>query len=755
MSEQDETMRLAAEIVLKKWSGPLTDMRRDLRKLSDDVKGTHTAGAAHAKKHSEAVSVLRKEFQRLDEHVKTTSLETMAAFGVGALSVAGAVAAVKDAVFGFADSTRQMKFLSRETGATVQQLREFEALSRRIGAAPGAMSKGIHDFAQHMHDIRRRVPAEIDALNYNLGYSALNGFVQGLSNLPIGEAISRAIGKLDTIRDPIEKKQYLRTLGLPENLADVPVAELRQMMQEIRKSIGTLGPDAEKSALKFADAIDRMNDSVEKLKLTVGSELADAFSDATDQIREFVTENHDGLVGVLKDVSGGIHTALQDARDLMQVYRELRSGEGGPTLNKFLWGKDQAPAQFQNLWPDRDKMKELGVPRWNPFSGGGDYSVPPVFSPMAYHPGSGSLRSGGGFTMLGAGTSSGSPEDVIAKGTHIGVLQALREFRYEMEGDAGGGGGGGGTARGLSLAAYHPSGGAGLPMGGGGGAHRLSSGSSRQFSIGDIHDALTGGGGASGVIQNGTIASSRARFAEELKDPNKRMEFAAMLLSEGTPLPTAESAMNRSLFANKSLMQMLHSGFYGPINRGQLPGFMAQLQRDPKLMARMNAAINQALGGSDTIHGATDQGMFSDPNGRWPGGRTVIGGQVFNDWGGGPGGHAGAARWREAFEMMARASRAGSGGGIWAAPGYTAEMYSPFGRHGSALRDHFGYRGHGGDSLRHGKQSGLYPGRLEGGKVDIHVRFTNAPKGTRTKVASSGFNEVKMSRGVTMKQSES
>jgi hypothetical protein len=728
-------------------------MRRDLRKLADDVKGTHASGAAHVKKHSEAVSGLRKEFQRLDEHVKTTSIQTMAAFGVGALSIAGAVSAVKDAVFGFAESTRQMKFLGSATGMTVQQLREFEALSKRLDMAPGAMQQGFRDFAQHMHDIKRRVPDQMRALNDTLQYGGLNGFVQGLADLPIAEAFSKAVGKLDTIRDPQEKRQYLRLLGIPENLADVPVAELRRMIQDIRKNIGNAGPDAEKSADQFIKAIDRMNESVERLKLSIGTELADAFAHATDEIRAFVDENRNGLIGVLGEAGPEIMRTLRDIKEIVVEVRKLRSGDLSPITPHVIPGSPADKGRNALDWLSKHSGQGQNlIDHFQPPS-----NIPPgAFVPMAFHPGAGGLRSGGGFQMIGAGTSSGSPEEVIARGTHIGVLQALREFRYEMEGDAAPGAGGpGGPGGGFSPAAYHPSGSAGLPMGGGGSAHRLvSGGSSRQFSIGDIRDALTGAGGGGGegpgAIQNGTIASARARFAEELKDPNKRMEFAAMLLSEGTPLPTAESAMNRSLFANKTLSQMLHSGFYGPINRGQLPGFMRQLQQNPKLMARMNAAINQALGGSDTIHGATDQGMTIDPNGRWPGGRTIIGGQVFNDWGGGPGGHAGAARWREAFERMARASR---GGGVWAAPGYAAEMYSPYGLHGKELRAHFGYRGHGGQL---GKQSGLYPGgRLEGGNAKIHVHFANAPKGTRTKVASSGFKEVKMSRGPTMKQNES
>ena len=89
--------------------------------------------------------------------------------------------------------------------------------------------------------------------------------------------------------------------------------------------------------------------------------------------------------------------------------------------------------------------------------------------------------------------------------------------------------------------------------------------------------------------------------------------------------------------------------------------------------------------------------------------------------------------------------------------GFNAEMGSPYGLHGGALRSHFGYRGHGGGALRLGKQSGLYDGsgKLQG-SASVHVRFENPPKGMRTKAAASGlFNEVKLSRGRTMKESES
>ena len=64
---------------------------------------------------------------------------------------------------------------------------------------------------------------------------------------------------------------------------------------------------------------------------------------------------------------------------------------------------------------------------------------------------------------------------------------------------------------------------------------------------------------------------------------------------------------------------------------------------------------------------------------------------------------------------------------------------------------HFGYRGHGGDALRVGKQSGLYPGggQLKG-SAHLAIDFRGMPKGTRTKLAHSGFSEVTLNRGRTM-----
>jgi hypothetical protein len=213
----------------------------------------------------------------------------------------------------------------------------------------------------------------------------------------------------------------------------------------------------------------------------------------------------------------------------------------------------------------------------------------------------------------------------------------------------------------------------GITMPGGGGGFmppQLGGLGGRRFGgprLGRAHRAASGGGGRvsmpdvpENVAGNAYVAAARARFKEELKDPHIRLMFAAMLATEGEkkPLAVAESAMNRGLYAGQTFRQELRSRFYGPYNKGQYPATMAALLRNPRRLARLNAATDAALAGSDTIHGFTDQGLPTDPNGRWimAHQHMRIGGNIFGDWGGGPAGHAGAIRWREAFERRAAAN---------------------------------------------------------------------------------------------------
>jgi hypothetical protein len=160
-------------------------------------------------------------------------------------------------------------------------------------------------------------------------------------------------------------------------------------------------------------------------------------------------------------------------------------------------------------------------------------------------------------------------------------------------------------------------------------------------------------------MTNPYIAQQRAQFAAALVAPATRDEVCAMMVTEDDvhPVPCLESLLNRILYCNShelnvTILSMLHGGFYGPYNRGMYPRIINQLHASPTLQAKMNAAIATVMAGSDLIHGFTDQGLPTDPNGqRQP--QMRLGGNIFNDWGGGPGGHDGAEAWRQTFETSA------------------------------------------------------------------------------------------------------
>jgi hypothetical protein len=209
------------------------------------------------------------------------------------------------------------------------------------------------------------------------------------------------------------------------------------------------------------------------------------------------------------------------------------------------------------------------------------------------------------------------------------------------------------------------------------------------------------------------------------------------------PAAVVESLMNRMAMTGGSIRGGLHSGFYGPINRGALPGAMAGLARNPKQKAAMDAAIDRVLAGSNILEGATDQGMPSDPNGRWQGGRKIIGGEVFNDWGGGPGGHAGAARFREAQQAQVLKSMTAAHKNTFIAAARAARSRMPRGDQASSSDIHA-------DLLGSARRAGMLGGQAQKvtGEASLRVDLNGFPRGTRTSSSASGmFKEVSLNRG--------
>lgn len=122
------------------------------------------------------------------------------------------------------------------------------------------------------------------------------------------------------------------------------------------------------------------------------------------------------------------------------------------------------------------------------------------------------------------------------------------------------------------------------------------------------------------------------RFLEELKDPQVRAQVHACARMETSDLVALlEAMMNYADRYGKTLVQTIHSGFYGPVNRGGLADAMNSLT--PAKWEEFNRALPIVLAGSNTTSLATDQGLPNEHIGpRW----VVNGGDTYSHHGGNP-----------------------------------------------------------------------------------------------------------------------
>jgi hypothetical protein len=196
-----------------------------------------------------------------------------------------------------------------------------------------------------------------------------------------------------------------------------------------------------------------------------------------------------------------------------------------------------------------------------------------------------------------------------------------------------------------------------LGLGGGGAA---SGGGGGQGAANDNGST----GGASAAVGEGSseyLRDRRQRYLDEVNNtPGLRDRVGGMLALEGTPQATMEAMLNRMDYVNSerrsrglpdiTIDQMLHSGFYGPINNGRLSEGIASYRQN---QARYDRAMSRAFGGSHVIGGFTDQGLPSDPNG-WRQPQARVGDNVFPDWNGGArfaaGDYRNAAAYRQRVE---------------------------------------------------------------------------------------------------------
>jgi hypothetical protein len=544
--------------------------------------------------------------------------------------------------------------LSGKSGTWFQGM--FQSLSPKAGFASLISSKGAAGRRSGLRELglvdEGGAPTGLRMLEQN----DWAGFIQTVKSHLDAIPQEKRMGIVSEAMGSQQAARGLMTLMLPGMIALLPELQ-REQKQFAQDPAGTLNAIAAASPLL---QFQRTWEETSNVLMDIGS-----------MVMPPVLAGLRGLDTVLKDISGPISWITQKLGAKPQGATSSDGGisgfwgaikEGatggaiaGGTVGIFS-GPGVVPSAVAGAAAGAVYMGGTYLFRPNPLSGARDNSniiIPgPGAPPISSVPADGLLHkmSYTGPIIRGADTWSDIGQGAGEGGT-FPILSTATGGDFAT---IGGGGGGG-----VIMASLGPP-----------GAGRISRGA-----------PITSGGAVAGALPvtpdaigpNAFIQARRQSFANELKDPNKRLLFGAMLLSEGNPVQTAESAMNRADFTHKSLMQALNVGsdglplsrngnFYGPIKHGKLPAFIARLKRDPKLRARINGAIDAALNYSDTIQGSTDQGMVTDPNGAYIASHFHVWGKghgnIYGDWNG-PGGHAASSRWRQQFEAAkAAANRA-------------------------------------------------------------------------------------------------
>ncbi len=672
MSEQ-ETMRLVAEVV-DKYSGPMRDMQKSLRQLSDRTRGVHADGAKQTKAHAKAYEDLGGAISKV--------VPALGIAGGAALSVSAAIAGVVASVKALGDTSLSLLHVGRQAGLSATQLRSYAEMGERVGISSETMTAGITKFSAFMDANARRAPFALEVWRQMPGsFEAIGQSLRGLSR---SDQLKRVFDFIGTTRAPMDqKRKLLGMMGLPEDLAGATKEELRSALREAEEWSKAHPIDVAKG-LRARHGFDELRAAVQGLKDDLSVDFAPTVTTAVRALGE-----------VTEATAGGL-------RELVKILRALRDGNLSFDFTPPKGSNFEALGKYLSD-PDRGTKLIDSLKRRKTSFDTSEYPAGGKLQPLTMD---------GVQKLFNKDDLKNSTKEGATKGVFDGLMQWFSFMRTSATGD-----GAGGAAR-VIKASYSP----------GGSGRDRDAGAGGNVNIPDQP--------ASNLKGSDFLREQRARFADELKNnPQTRKELAALTTLEGNPANVTEALMNRMAMIHGTIAKGMHSGFYGPINRGQLAGAMAALERNPKRMAQVNKAIDEVLAGRNVLRGATDQGMVSDPNGRWPGGRVYGQDQVYNDWGGGPGGHEGARRFREAQQRQVE-----QGG-------------SSIALHGEMLRKHFGHRSQRpANLLSHAQRAGLMgqPDSLTG-NASLDINLNGFPRGTRTATEISGmFKQVRLNRGKPM-----
>jgi hypothetical protein len=554
MAEQDEAIKVVVEVV-DKFSKPLNDLKKELDRISD--RGGD--GATKVKKHFDG---LREAATNVGNALNSTVVPALRAVGIGFAGVGATITAAVVALKGFAGTTEVLSRLSRETGVSIDRMRELEAVGRRLGISAGEMRQGFREFAAEMHKTRLGIGDSAKDLRAR----GLGEFAEQLRHTKTNaEALEIILQKLDQIHDPQHRRDFLKARGLPPGLADANRKEREKLIKEWRDSVGSTTKADEDAADRFEHSIWRMGNAFEALtqKMTTEGSL-------------------DTLTKSLTSIADLVPQLIKGINQFNDLYGKFQKFITPPELPTKSWEE----------WWENFKQRFGGGGSTAPAAPGAT-GAPTDPKKLSY--GSGTF---GGAQVIRASLIGGDEEktkDTIAEGVVEGLKKwALDEGRPEGPGAHGGTGGDG--------------------TGGGAPVIRASLGGSPTNRGGN-----TGGGDGDGQGGDGAKAGGGG------SDPNqgdRPYKIGGKVTVGGKEFTWGSGGAKRGSLPYGDFPVNIGDPQMGPWGRthGAIAtiGGAGGVIDDPKYPGRPRAGIEIHPGSGATLDRLYSEGCFAVPRQQWP-----------------------------------------------------------------------------------------------------------------------------------------
>ncbi len=511
--------------ILDKFTKPLKDLVNRLRdvKVPDGMKqvGKQLEGI---RKEAEGVSkAVTNGFGGL-----TTGLG-LGAISTGALSAAGALAAVGASVRSFADNAVRMRKFSHETGIAVTTLQKMQQVADGLSIDPDSIASGLSFSAQNADAMRLHQGTFGAIAGLRGGRSIAEDLANTKSN---DEVVQKELNYLAMQKNAQQRRTLSELFFGTGDFAEFGAngkASLDRRMAAAGKNTYVPSEEDTKKAEAFQDAISHLSATFENLKNSVGGELAPDITAAADAFKEFASSHVGDVKAFFHDVVTTVEGfdwagTAKNFHDLFDDIKSIADWASGAAKADATEKRDDAtdgqyykvkPSSWLPSWLSNLSPIQKGGPLDRAIQSTAPKSDQPardpslirgrngLYHPAAYAPGMQSA-------LIGASAARNNETiATLAKGVELGMIAFTQSYL------GGGAGSGMGGADGIQNASW----GGGGSYGGGGKAVFGGGGKGGSFDV---------SGAGTGPIPTGSKAQRAKDIVDSLKAAGMSHENAVV-----------------------------------------------------------------------------------------------------------------------------------------------------------------------------------------------------------------------------------